>query len=211
VKGDVIEVELATKAPTDYELVIAGDAGVSMRLRDEPPVTAAEVTRLFILGEAMRWVHDGMDWVCTALDDGRIPSYCGAWLSKAVTGETASVATVPTDKGGAWTLFEDNAEIARLATSGIRIRRANTYSIQQKGLSSSAASGAYLLIGIKIGAIAITHGLVVMHNTTQHVVYGAHRRKLSHADFVQYYYATSGSKGLSAGDNMTYFFFLEQF
>jgi hypothetical protein len=127
-EGDIIEVELATDAPTDYELIIAGDTGVSMRLRDADAVTAAELTCLFIRGEAMRFVHDGTDWVCTALDDGRIPSKVRLYLSTA-SGGTTSVWTKPTDKGGAWTKEFDIGNIGDVSSGGITTRRSGLYRI----------------------------------------------------------------------------------
>jgi hypothetical protein len=210
-KGDVIEVELATKAPADYELVIAGDTGVSMRLRDQAPMTAAEVTRLFILGEAMRWVHDGADWVCTALDDGRIPSFCGAWLSTAATGESANTVTVPTAKGGAWTLSEDNAGLARLATSQVRIRRADIYGVQIKGALGTSTSNTLISVRMQSGGKPI----VFASNTDpsgRAYAYGDEKARLNADELIQYAYATSaGNKGLAASDRGTYFFVLEQF
>jgi hypothetical protein len=128
-KGDVIEVELATKAPADYELLIAGDTGVSMRLRDQTPVTAAEVTRLFILGEAMRWVYDGTDWVCSALDDGRIPCVGLLSLTTGCDGEPANVFSSPTDYGGAWTALTDIGEITFTSNGRIVPRRGGNYTI----------------------------------------------------------------------------------
>jgi hypothetical protein len=70
--GDEISFELVTDAPADYELVILGDAGVSARVRNAAAVTATEVARCFVIGESMRFVHNGTDWVCNARDDGRI-------------------------------------------------------------------------------------------------------------------------------------------
>jgi hypothetical protein len=208
-KGDVIEVELATKAPADYELLIAGDTGVSMRLRDQVPVTAAEVTRLLILGEAMRWVHDGTDWVCTALDDGRIPSFCSAWLSATAIGETANVMTIPTDKGGAWTWEQDNAEMARLATSAVRIRRANSYSFQTKATLSKSGSS--------IGVAFMLQGEYKTYNITYSApgyitVYIEQQLRFNPHEEPQYAYRTSGGLGLAGGSNrLSYFFVRETF
>jgi hypothetical protein len=126
VKGDVIEVELATDAPADYELIIAGDTGVSMRLRDADAVTAAELTRMFIRGEAMRFVHDGTDWACTALDDGRIPSKVRLYLSTASSGPTATWVQ-PTDHGGAWTKEFDIGNVGDVSSGGITTRRSGLY------------------------------------------------------------------------------------
>ena len=212
-KGDVIEVELATKAPTDYELLLAGDAGVSMRLRDETPVTAAEVTRLFILGEAMRWVHDGTDWVCTALDDGRIPSFCSAWLSTAADGEAATTATIPTDRGGAWTLLEDNAELARLATSEVRIRRANLYDIQAKGTIKDTASGASIGVGFNFLGETSSYNYTLSYVSGRIVAFAARKRRFNPASLLQYFYLSGqGGRGLYAvNDRQSHFSVLEMF
>jgi hypothetical protein len=211
-KGDVIEVELVTKAPTDYELVIAGDTGVSMRLRDQTPVTAAEVTRLFLLGEAMQWVHDGTDWVCTALDDGRIPSYCGVWLSTSATGESANTFAAPTSKGGAWTLFEDNAELARLATSEIRIRRANIYGVQVKGGLGTVASNTFLSIVIRSGGQTIVSASNA-DAVGRAYAYGGRKPRFNAGELIQYAYTTSsGNKGLyGVNARQTHWSVLEQF
>jgi hypothetical protein len=215
VKGNVIEVELATKAPTDYELVIAGDAGVSMRLRGQTPVTSAEVTRLFILGEAMRWVHDGTDWVCTALDDGRIPSFCSAWLSKNSDGEIQNTVTVPTGPGlyedGAWTLFEDNAELARLATSEVRIRRANLYDLQVKGTIKDTVVGGYMGCGFQLSGKRILYGYIISYYARQIEAFAAQSRRIAADNVIQYYYIGYGGKGLLGGnDTSSYFTVLEQ-
>jgi hypothetical protein len=212
VVDDVIEVELATDAPTDYELIIAGDTGVSMRLRDADAVTASELTRMFIRGEAMRFVHDGIDWVCTALDDGRIPSFCSAWLSTAATGESINTVTVPTDRGGAWTLLEDNAEMARLATSKVRIRRANLYDIQQRGTVKNATTNTAIGVGFQLLGATIVFGYTISAPLGSIAALAAKRRRLNPADLVQNFYLTDGNKGLSdVNDRHTYFSVLELF
>jgi hypothetical protein len=129
VVDDVIEVELATDAPTDYELIIAGDTGVSMRLRDADAVTAAELTRMFIRGEAMRFVHDGTDWVCTALDDGRIPCVGLLSLTTGCDGEPISVFSQPTDYGGVWTALTDIGKITFTSNGRIVPRRGGNYTV----------------------------------------------------------------------------------
>jgi hypothetical protein len=211
-KGDVIEVELATKAPADYELVIAGDTGVSMRLRDQTPVTAAELTRLFIRGEAMRFVHDGTDWVCTALDDGRIPSYCNAYLSTDATGESANVMTVPTDKGGAWTLEQDNAELARLATSGVRIRRANVYILQTKATLKNQASNSSLGVGFLLQGAYKTYNITFAAPAGPITCYIEKQARFNPSDVPQYNYRRSGGSGLrGSNESITYFSVREMF
>jgi hypothetical protein len=211
VEDDVIEVELATDAPADYELIIAGDTGVSMRLRKADAVTASELTRLFIRGEAMRFVHDGTDWVCTALDDGRIPSFCGARLSTSATGESANAFAAPTDKGGAWTLSEDNAELARLATSETRIRRANIYDVQIKGALGSLVANTVISIMIRSGGATKVFSSTADPNGRAYA-YGSDKIRLNVGELIQYAYTThTGNKGLAASVTGTYFFVLEQF
>jgi hypothetical protein len=212
VVDDVIEVELATDAPTDYELIIAGDTGVSMRLRKADAVTAAELTRLFIRGEAMRFVHDGTDWVCTALDDGRIPSYCSAWLSTAADNESPNVFTPPTDKGGAWTLFEDNAELTRLATSEVRIRRANTYELIARGMIKDYLAGAGISAAFRMPDSSLVIFAYNFGDLALAVSALAVQKSILNADdLIQYVYRGNGNRGLHTNKQNTYFSVLEQF
>jgi hypothetical protein len=212
VADDIIEVELATDAPADYELIIAGDTGVSMRLRKADAVTAAELTRMFIRGEAMRFVHDGTDWVCTALDDGRIPSYCNAYLSTDATGETANVMTVPTDKGGAWTLEQDNAEMARLATSGVRIRRANVYILQTKATLKNFASNSSIGVGFLLQGVYKTYNITFSAVVGNLTAYIEKHVRFNPYDEPQYNYRRSGGSGLlGSNERITYFSVRETF
>ena len=120
-----VSFELAADAPADYELIIKGDTGVSVRLRQADAVTADEVTRCFIRGEAMRFVHDGTDWVCNARDDGRIPSSAsliddsGATIANATPTKITFVEADAQNKviGG---IFDDTND-------NIVIRRAGAY------------------------------------------------------------------------------------
>jgi len=118
-----ISFELVTDAPDDYELIIKGDTGISGRLRSNDAVTANEITRCFIRGESMRWVHDGTDWVCNARDDGRIAQFAQANLTTAASGETAGAVTIPTDANGAWTENVDVGGIFTVADGKFTFRR----------------------------------------------------------------------------------------
>jgi hypothetical protein len=167
---------------------------------------------MFIRGEAMRFVHDGTDWVCTALDDGRIPSYCSAWLSTDADGEAQSTITVPTDKGGAWTLFEDNAEMARLATSEVRIRRANLYDIQARGTIKDQISNGYISCGFQLSSVLIVYGYTIAAVQSRIAAFAAQRRRLDAADVIQYIYTGYGNRGLFAvNDRQSYFSVREMF
>jgi hypothetical protein len=204
-KGDVIEVELATKAPTDYELLLAGDTGVSMRLRDETPVTAAEVTRLFILGEAMRWMHDGTDWVCTGLDDGRIPCSLRADLTTSCDGEAVFTDTVPTSAPtpGAWTVIYDNAGLFTAGSSSATVRRSGIMSASARFYSKDAISfNAKRLFGAIKNTTQATN--LVSTGTAQFAglnadVSAAGQNEVSAGDVLTVSYQTEeGNKGLLA-------------
>jgi hypothetical protein len=139
---DEVSFELVTDAPADYELIVKGAIGVSGRLRNNDAVSAAEITRCFIRGEAMRWVHDGTDWVCTALDDGRIPCSLRADLTTSCDGEAVFTNTVPTaaPTPGAWTVIYDNAGLFAAASSTATVRRSGIMSASARFYSKDANS-----------------------------------------------------------------------
>jgi hypothetical protein len=157
-------------------------------------------------------VHDGTAWVCTALDDGRIPSFCSAWLSTAADNESPQVFTPPTDKGGRWTLFEENAELTRLATSEVRIRRANTYELIARGMIKDYLAGAGIAAAFRMPdsslvIFAYTFGDLALAVSAL----GVQKRRLDAADLIQYVYRGNGNRGLYANERNSYFSVLEQF
>ena len=199
-----VSFELITNAPADYELIIKGDTGVSVRLRQADAVTADEVTRCFIRGEAMRFVHDGTDWVCNARDDGRIA--CSARLTlttAAASSEPSATFVVPTDYSGVWTESFDNANIASTSNGTMTVRRSGRLAMHIGGRTVDTAASFAVRVYDGTNTLAKQYTGV----GTQAVI-GASAGgifEVVFGDALQFqYFSGSGSAGLATLDYTSY-------
>jgi hypothetical protein len=130
--GDEISFELVTDAPADYDIVVLGDTGVGLVYRSKATATATEVQRARNKGDSMRWVHDGTNWVCSALNDGIQSLYRSATAS-----DDASI-ILPVNQAASEIQLRLNDVVPIVDTQSIRL----TFSVD--GGSTYHATGYYL-------------------------------------------------------------------
>ena len=149
--GDMVGIVITT-GDASHELVITSASGDTLN----GIAGGTEWSRLFITGEVviMRCVAANATWM--VVQDGRIPQQCGCRLTTAATAETAATVTTPTDKGGAWTAYIDNASLATVSTGDIKTRRAGNFHVSYAGVSTDTVTSGkyfstYLYLNGKIG------------------------------------------------------------
>jgi hypothetical protein len=196
--GDVISWEMMSDAPADYELILKGDTGVTVTLRNES-FTAAEATRYFIEGETGKAIYDGSEWRINRANDGRIPCQMGLRLTTNATGESAGTWTVPTTKGGAWTATRNIGAVAQPALSAMQARRASDYMFIIGGTSATGVSSGSFQTCLYLGATQFcTMGRDKAVSGEYVNVQSCVTRKLNQGDTVTYnYYSQQGSRGLA--------------
>lgn len=143
--GDVIEISAIT-SNASFELLLRTGSGQTCAFGSSVVAASTEITRLFIAGESMRFVYEATNkW--SVMHDGRIPQQCGCRLTTSATAESAATVTTPTDKGGAWTSYIDNASLAVVSTSDIKTRRAGNFVVSFAGTSTgTVADGKYFSV-----------------------------------------------------------------
>ena len=189
-----VSFELIDNAPADYELIIKGDTGVSGRLRSNDAVTANEITRCFIRGESMRWVHDGTDWVCNGRDDGRIPLSAKIKLTSAASGEAAQTKVKPTDQSGAWTAEYDNANASDVTEDRIYFRRDCSAQVFA-GFGTNFNEFASVTVARNGNSTTASDYIVLWQGATADGnmrLSGSGTAGFDAGDFVEFYYLTNG-------------------
>lgn len=141
VVGSEIRVKLVTDAPTDYELILIGDTGVSIN----GGTAATEWSRLFIDNECVTFRATGAsNW--DVVNDGRIPSKARAKRT------TAQALT-----NSAWTVIEINSidyQIGLPTTTStpwtFTVKRAGKYQLNMQ--TSKSGSSGTMIVGVLINA-----------------------------------------------------------
>ena len=153
--GDEIEVFVQI-GNASYELILKTGAGQTCAFAGSTVAAATEITRLFIIGERMRFrYHATNKWECVL--DKRIPQQASMRLSTAAAGESAATFTQPTAKSGVWTADIDNASLTNAASDQIKTRRAGNFLV-----SAMAASAVTLTDQKYFGLRVFKNGVVTV-------------------------------------------------
>ncbi len=190
---------MITGGNASYELILT--AATSDTLNGVAGGT--EWSRLFIANEIiiMRCVTANSAWVVE--EDGRIPQQCGCRLTTAATAEVAATVTTPTDKGGAWTAYVDNASLATVSTSDIKTRRAGNFHVSYAGVSTGTVTSAkyfstYLYLNGNTSIVAASQ-FAQAQATIGRASQQSILTNLATDDFIRFRWRSEeGSKGLEA-------------
>jgi hypothetical protein len=200
--GDVISWELMSDAPADYELILKGDTGVTVTLRNES-FTAAEVTRYFIEGETGRAVFDGSEWRINRANDGRIACEASAVLTTPADGEPYSTFVTPTAYGGAWTTNTNLGGCFNALNSRFTLRRA---AIATGFVSSCYSKDAFSNNVFSVGFWALPDDVYFLGGSygRSYVSASAQHKLLTGGYFEMRYAGGAGGIGLSINSEISF-------